>query len=173
MKRIAALVFTVLFMVGTIALAEDGSLVQWTDEQYVQKEAEPVLCVLRPKITLYASKGKGRNDSLKAGEEVTVLSQEGEWCYISTNDGRTGFVKTRYIGYVIAKIRLNEVGVCLSPRPGMTSMDFGAASGGERQNENAFVLEEQGDFWYVVTDEGYSGWVNRYDENIVAYEEQE
>ncbi len=167
MKRLVLAILVMVIMATAIGLAEDGSLIQWTDDQYVVENQEMMLCVLRPRISLYENKSKGKLMDLYSGDILTLLEQDGQWCKVQTEGGQQGYVSTGYIGYVYYKIYLSSHGVSLSHQTGMNENDLGSASGGKRYREEAMVLYEQGDYLYVVTSEGCSGFVYRYDPGIV------
>ena len=167
MKRIFAVVFSIVLMVGGVAFAEDGSLVQWTDDEFVlDSENITSLYLLRPRVSLNNEKGRDKIADIYFGEELTLLSQEGDYCKVSTQNGQCGYVETGYIGYAMYKIYLGSGGVPLAYKAGLCERDFGSAAGGKRYNEEALVLFEEGDYLYIVTDEGCSGYVNRYNPNI-------
>lgn len=160
------LIATFTFFTYTASSAEDGSLIQWTDNVYSKKE-ETKLCVLRPKISLYESTGKSL---LKFGDELTLLKKEGDQSKVITEDGREGYVDTGYIAYVYDKVYF-EGHVNVSPKPRMENWDFGSKAGGWRIEETALVLFYEGDYMYVVTEEGCTGYVYIYDEAIIPYEQ--
>lgn len=161
------LIATFMVLIYTESSAEDGSLIQWTDEQYLIEEEETKLCVLRPQISLYESSGKSL---LKFGDELTLLKKEGEESRVITKDGRKGYVDTGYIAYVYDKVYF-EGHVNVSPKPAMENWDFGSKAGGWRIAEMALVLFYEGDYMYVVTEEGCTGYVYLYDEAIIPYEQ--
>lgn len=128
------------------------------------------LVVLRPKIYLNSKKGSGHIKYIQFGTKLKLLSYEYDYCKVEEPDGDVGYVYTGYIGYAIEKIELTDNdgtgGVALSIAPNMSPTDFGYAASGKRMQESAFVLYEDGDYLYIITNEGCSGFVYKYDPNI-------
>ena len=172
MKRFVAFILVVvMFSFGTLAMASDGTLTQWVSSSRNNYTGNNnPLRVARPSVRMTSEKGTGRLlITLHFGDKVTLLLQEGDYCLVTEpNSGATGYVATQYLVYAKQYIWLGQSGVALSPRPGMTSFDLGYAAGGMRTNEEAIVLYEDygGSYWYVVTEDGYSGYVYRYDPAI-------
>lgn len=162
------LVSAVMGSFGAIANAEkaENSLIVWTDPQYNAESYSENLCVLRPSIILREAKNSSaKGTKITFGTKLQLINYEGEWCKVRTvKDDQTGYVKTGYIGNVLLKIKLE--GASLSPYPGMNDSHFASAVGGERSGEIGLVLFEQGDFFYVVSEEGCTGWIHRYDEGV-------
>ena len=169
MKRFVAFILVVvMFSFGT-AMASDGTLTQWissSPNNYTGNNNP--LRVARPSVRMTSEKGTGRLlITLHFGDKVTLLLQEGDYCLVTEpNSGATGYVATQYLVYAKKHIWLGQSGVALSPRPGMTNFDFGYAAGGMRTNEEAIVLYEDYDYWYVVTEDGFSGYLSKYDPAI-------
>ena len=135
------------------------------------------LLVLRPKISLNSNKGSNRIKYVEFGTELELISYEYDYCKVRLkNEPETiGYLYTGYIGYAMDILWLTNDdktgGVALSILPNLRSTDFGYAAGGKRMSEMAIVLYEQGDYLYVVTNEGCSGFIYRYDSNVISYEE--
>lgn len=144
----------------TVAIAEDGSLIQWTDEQYVQEVIpEMKAYVILPKINLQHCTDEEKK-TLKAGDEVTVLSDwgtDGEQCQVVTKEGVTGVTMKGYIGYGY-KILIGSEGTYLFHFKGANQSEFGTVSA-KRYNEVAIVLEEDDGYLFVVTLDGRSGYI--------------
>ena len=169
MKRfVTFLMVVVVFFVGTIAFAADGTLSQWSSSNSYDVNTD--LRVIRPTARMTSEKGTGRLlKQLEFGDKVTLLQQDGDYCLVcEATSGATGYVATQYLAYALKFIWLGSNGVALSPKPGMTSWDFGYAAGGMRTNEEAVVLYEDygGYYYYIVTEGGYSGYVYKYDSAI-------
>ena len=139
------------------------------------EENVPELCVLRHKISLNSKKGSDRIKYLEFGTKLNILSYENDYCKVQDPENDIGYVYTGYIGFVNRRLWLTNDngtgGVVLSYWPNMKSTDFGYAAGGKRINELALVLYEQDYYWYVVTNEGCSGYIYKYDPNVITYEE--
>lgn len=165
-KRMVTWTLLVLMVCMVSFATAENVLDVWTDSQYNEESSSENLFVLRPSIMLReAKKTSAKGTKLTIGTELELISYEGEWCKVQTVKGdQTGYVKTGYIGNVIMKIKLE--GASLSPYPGMNDSHFASAVGGERSGEIGLVLFEQGDYFYVVSEEGCTGWVHRYDEGV-------
>lgn len=168
MKRLKVILVLVLVlalaMATTDALASDGTLSQRNSANSYS------LRVVRPHVRLMTGKGDGRLlAQLDFGTEVQLLLHDGDYCLVTEpNSGATGYIATMYLVKALEVIWITEEGVSLSPRPGMTSWDYGYGAGGTRMNEMALVLFEDsgGYYWYIVTENGFSGYIYRYDPAI-------
>ena len=139
--------------------------------------------VVRPKVYLNSKKGSGHIRYLPFGTHVEILEYEYDYCRVRVLDDESeeenkdeiGYIYTGYLDYVIEKVWLmnddGSGGVALSILPNMNPGEFGYAAGGRRINEAAFVLFEQGDYQFVVTQEGYSGYIYKYDRNVISDDE--
>ena len=139
--------------------------------------------VVRPKVYLNSKKGSGHIRYLPFGTPVEILQYEYDYCKVRVINNELeeeekeeiGYIYTGYLDYVLEKVWLmnydNSGGVALSILPKMHPGDFGYAAGGRRWNEQAFVLFEDGDYQFVVTQEGYSGYIYKYDPNVISDEQ--
>ena len=161
MKRICTLFAAVVFCFVMISTC-------FAEEVISEEENEDMYYVVRPHIKFVLDDGESAQ--LSFGEKVTMTSHEGTYAFIKTEDGRTGKVT---IGFLVPAsyplIGLNKTGCFLSIFPGLTESDPGFGAGGQRWEEKAVIVLQIGKFYLVVTDEGYSGYLNEDDPNYELY----
>ncbi len=161
MKKIFAVLvaFILSIMMITTCVAEEA-IIEATDET--------TYYVVRPHIKFVFDNGEFTR--LSFGEKVTVTDQKDEYAFIETEDGQKGKVTIGFIAptnYPI--IWIDEVGCFLSPTPGLTPSDFGYGACGQRYEEKAIIILETDDYFFIVTDEGFSGYILKNDPHISLY----
>lgn len=173
MKRMLVVILVLtMVMVTTMAVAEDGSLIQWSDPQYVEQTEGPEVkaYVLLPMISLRKNPdGNARVKSLKLGDPVTIETVYDEWTKITSADGVTGYTKTGYVGYAY-KILLGKETTYIFRQKGGTIKQLGSIAA-DRTNEVVLVLSEDDEDFFVVTLDGRSGYMSKSSDYTYYYEE--
>jgi uncharacterized protein YgiM (DUF1202 family) len=145
----------ILDLVGEEVEEPTPSNVVWVKSQYgLNLRAQPVSgTVLK---------------TLDDGEELSVLSQQGDWLQVRTSDGVTGWVATEYVtreapsvpGEVVTPPSLGTVWV--QPQDGL-NLRAGPVSGAILRTlsfgDELSVLGRQGNWLRVRTSDGAIGWV--------------
>ena len=163
MKRIFALLvtLTLCIMTFTPCVAEATTVF----------EGEEIYYVVRPHIKFVMEDGESTR--LSFGDKVTVTSTQDNYAFIETADGQKGKVT---IGFIMPitypMLWLDEIGCYLSPQIGLDSTSFGYGACGQRYEERALILFESDGYYFIVTDEGYSGFISVDDPHIALYTDQ-
>ena len=163
-KLVGVVLVVLLTVMAVTAFGEET----W-DDYYGYNEA---LFVVRPQVNFYQSKNGNKIGTLTFGTRLTYISTDGSRSLVEDNQGRTGYIDNCFIAFCEDKVLWLSAGTELSPQPRMKSTDFGYAACGRRAKEKALILFYDGDYMYIVTEEGYSGYVYRYDSRIEPYIEE-
>ncbi|MBR6252989.1 MAG: hypothetical protein IKR04_04030 [Clostridia bacterium] len=162
MKRIISLFLATLLcvmMFSTFTAAAEGEPFERNDG---------MICVLRPNIKCVYDDGD--STTLHFGEEVEVWNFEDTYAIIKTADGKMGKVTVGFIGTTCYPILwIDREGCFLSPMTGLQPTDFYYGACGQRWEERAIVLIEDGDYFFIVTDEGFSGYVRKDNPHLHLY----
>ena len=141
------------------------------EEVVIEPSEEATIYVVRPHIKYVFDNGEFTR--LTFGEKVTVNELQGEYAFIETEDGQSGKVTVGFLAPSYYPILwFDEVGCYMSPTPGLTSSDYAYGACGMRYEERVIILMEEDDYWFVVTEEGYSGYVYKFDPHIQLYVDQ-
>lgn len=162
MKRILALFIATLLCVMTFstftAMAEN--------EPYERNDG--MICVLRPNVKFVFDDGEFT--TLHFGDEVEIMKFEDTYAFVRTSDGKLGKVTVGFLGNTCyPMLWLDKEGCYLSPITGLTPNDFYYGACGLRWEERAIVLIEDGEYFFIVTDEGFSGYVRKDDPHLHLY----
>ncbi len=96
--------------------------------------------------------------------------QNGEYAVVRDSTGFNYLIKKPYIYYANYKmLKIDDVGICLSPIQSIAENDFGYCAGGMRYDEEAIILFELEDSFYIVTSEGFSGFVDKENPHLLSY----
>lgn len=161
MKRMFAVLvaFILSIMMITTCVAE---------EAIIDATNETTYYVVRPHVKFVLENDE--NSTLSFGDKVIITDQKDNYAFIESEDGQKGRVT---IGFIVPSnypiIWLDEVGCFISPTPGLTSSDFGYGACGQRYEERAIILFEEEGYFFIVTDEGFSGYILKNDPHISLY----
>jgi hypothetical protein len=130
--------------------------------------------VVRPQVL---GRNANNTDELVAFNFGTKLwfqgdykDENGEYAIVRDIHGFNYLIRKPYIYYAnYEKLRIDKEGICLSPLPQIQEGEFGFCAGGMRYDEDAIILYETEDLFYVVTSEGFSGYVSKDNPHIVSY----
>ena len=168
MKRNALIILaTLLLFTSNLGIAEEPFSYEWDENQHLSEDYEPELELLvLPQLKMRTNNGTYQ---FHFGEAVTLLEENSHdrKCKVRTATGQEGWLETKYLawGYLIY---ING-GTNLSFKPGMRDTEFGCAACGWRMHEIAVVLWEYKDYLFIVTEDGFSGWVYKYDQELTLY----
>ena len=166
MKRIFTLFLATLICVMTLS-----TLVATAENAPYERVEDGIIYVLRPNVKFALESGEF--DTLHFGEIVEVTEHEDSYAFIKTSDGRTGKVTIGFLGLThYPMLWLDKEGCFLAPTPGLEPKDFCYGACGQRWEERAIVILEDADFFFIVTDEGFSGYVRKDDPHLHLYEGQ-
>lgn len=102
--------------------------------------------------------------SLGFGQAVQVIwRQQGQKTMrVQLVDGSAfnGYVKVADMCKPLYKLNLRDM-VFFGTTINFSVKSYGSAAGGYRNNEEALVLYEEGDYYFIVADSGCSGWVKK------------
>lgn len=163
MKRIFCMVFSLIlcFVTVTTCLADN----------YVEPENEPSFYVARPHIKL-RSPDSDDFTQLTFGNRVTIEQTYSDGhSLVTTDDGITGLVTTGFIVQTqYPLIIIDSVGCFLSYKTGLDANDFGYGACGQRWEEIAIILFEKDGYFFIITEEGFSGFVKNDDTHFSILE---
>ncbi|MBR3281628.1 MAG: hypothetical protein IKI57_07350 [Clostridia bacterium] len=164
MKKILCIVLTLILCATVFScLAEE-------DEGLFTPNSEPTCYLCRPNVKCRSLENNEEFVTLHFLEEVKILERRGEYTNIEYDDGKTGYVTTGFIVETYYPlIYIGETPVYLSPKPGMTPEEFGYGACGMRYEEIAIVLFEQDGYYFVVTEEGFNGFIDPNAEGLSYY----
>ena len=165
MKRLLIIVLSVLL--GLIVV---GSCV--AEESFLEATDEPVYYISRPIINFRGLKKNEVLTSLTFGTQVKILERNEEYTTVETPDGTIGKVSTGFIVPCYYPIIYTDAeGVWLSPVPGLTPSDYAYGACGLRWEEKAIILFEQDGYLFIVTEEGFGGYILKDNPHISIYSE--
>ena len=131
-----------------------------------------------------------KQDSVMFGQELNIIENQGEYCIVeytelmydhdesynlivAENKKRGIFRTSAIVETPYPLIFIDDVGCDLSYKPGLKRKDFGFASGGHSRNTIAIILFETDDgYIYIVTKDGYSGYVKSTNTHISVFDKQ-
>ena len=138
-------------------------------ESIAQPQDEISFYISRPNVKLRSLV----DDSvtvLHFGDKVNIIENQDELTIVETEDGTTGKVTTAFIVAInYPLIYLDEVGCFLSPMPHLTASDYGYGACGQRYSEAALILFESEGYFFIVTEEGYCGFISAEDPHFILY----
>ena len=140
-------------------------------ESVAQPQDETLYYISRPSVKLRSLE----DDSfivLHFGDKVNIVENRDELTIVEDENGNIGKVTTAFIVAVYYPlIYLDEVGCFLSPMPHLTASDYGYGACGQRYSEVALILFESEGYFFIVTEEGYCGFISAEDPHISLYAE--
>lgn len=162
MKRLVCiLMVTLMSLMSMVAVAEEVNII-WDGSQYVTESASQHMLVLLPEIR---PKKEPRDTAgavmtLKAGDEVTVISDLGEWVYVEDSEGNQGYTRSGYIGegYIIHLLGSNRQNIWRWPG---AEVDDTASIAADRIDEDLIVFAEMENYFVVVTLDGRWGFLDK------------
>jgi len=102
--------------------------------------------------------------SLSFGQAVQITwRQQGQnviGVQLVDGTGISGYVKIADVCKPLYKLNLKDM-VFFGTTINFSVKSYGSAVGGYRNNEEALVLYEEGDYYFVVADSGCSGWIRK------------
>lgn len=160
MKRLCLVVLSALLCLLVI-----GSCV--AEEAILEASSEPVYLVSRPAINFRNQETNELFKQLTFGTQLKVIEQNGKYTTVEAPDGTVGIVSTGFIvPCYYPVIYIDSEGVWLSPVPGLEPSDFSYGACGLRWEEKALILFEESDYIFIVTEEGFSGYISKNDTHI-------
>ena len=156
MKKVICIVLTLILCITAVTCFAESD----PTERFGKNE-EPTYYICRPNVKCRSLENPEDFVTLHFGEEVKILEQRGEYTDIEYGDEQKGYVTTGFIAEVyypmlyIAK----DAQQYLSPFPTMNETDFGYGAGGLRWDERAIVIYAIEDYFYIVTEEGFCGYI--------------
>ena len=164
MKKILCIVITMILCTTVFScFAEE-------EENLFVPGSEPTYYLCRPNVKCRSLENSEDFVTLHFLEKVRILERRGEYTDIEYGDGEKGYVTTGFIAETYYPlIYIGETPVYLSPRPGMTPEEFGYGACGMRYEEVAIVLFEQDGYLFVVTEEGFNGFIDPNAEGLSYY----
>ena len=106
---------------------------------------------------------------LNKGEQVSIIEDRGQWCYIRLSDGYEGWIKGDFLGgssssvpsssytpkHYIKKSYIYGEEINVRKKPSFDSGILFTVS----NNEKIYVLDRRGDWIYVAFSDGVKGWI--------------
>lgn len=167
MKRIFSFIVTTLLCLMIFSTFTANAEETSASTPYERFE-DGVIYVLRPNVKFVHENGEF--ERLHFGEVVEVTDQQDTYAFIKTLDGKTGKVTVGFLGIThYPMLWLDKEGCFLAPVPGLEPKDFTYGACGQRWEEKAIVLLEDGDFFFIVTEEGFSGYLRKDDPHLQLY----
>ena len=167
MKKIICVVLAILLCATvTCCFAEDNDYARFEPLE------EPLYYICRPNVKCRSLENPEDFVTLHFGEKVKILEKREEYTDIEYGDGEKGYVTTGFIAetsYPMIYIA-KDAQQYLSPFPLMTPSDFGYGACGLRWDERALILFEIGNYYFIVTEEGFSGYIEANSPYISIYE---
>lgn len=167
MKKIICVVLAILLCcMTTCCLAENNGYSRF------EPAAMSTYYICRPNVKCRNMENPEEFVTLHFGEKVTVKMVNEEYTDIVYGDGEKGYVITGFIvetSYPMIYIA-KDAQQYLSPFPLMTPSDFGYGACGLRWDERALILFEIGNYYFIVTEEGFSGYIEANSPYISIYE---
>ena len=162
---IVALLCVMIFSTFTAIAEETASVAPYEPLE------ESVTYILRPNVKFVHENGEA--ETLHFGEVVEVTDLQDTYAFIKTSDGKTGKVTVGFLGLTnYPMLWVDKEGCFLSPVPGLEPSNFCYGACGQRWEEKAIVILEDGDYFFIVTDEGFSGYVRKDDPHLHLSEGQ-
>ena len=141
--------------------------------KYAMADNEVLVYVVRPQVIGRNANNPEELVAFNFGAKLKYLGEVkleyGDYALVKDNYG-TYLIKKPYLYYAdYMLLKIDSEGVCLSPNSTISDGEFGYCAGGMRYDEDAIILFEETNSYYIVTSEGFSGFVDKENPHIVAY----
>ena len=161
MKRTFAFILTLMFCVMMLS----------TSLALVEPNTKITYYVARPEIAF--DTGADEIETLSFGEPVTLEDINGAYALVKTQDGRIGLV---YKGYLAQSeyplLWVDKEGFNLACMAGLNDENFGSAICGRASNERAVVATSLGQYIFIITESGLSGYTMNTNPHVTYYVDQ-
>ena len=170
MKKIICIVLSLLLsmvFVTCFAETEDDNF----GNPFAVSE-EPTYYICRSNVKCRSLENEEEFVTLHFGEIVNILEKQEEYTIIEYGDGQKGKVTTGFIVETFFPMLYIGPSTYLSPIAYMTPADFGYGACGMRYEERAIVLFQEEAYLFIVTEEGFSGYVRADTPTLSVYIEE-
>lgn len=166
MKKVICIVITLILCIMAVSCFAEAE-----SENPFARANEPTYYICRPNVICRSLDNPDDSVTLHFGEKVKILNPSGKYTDIEYGDGQKGYVITGFIAesYYPMIYIAEDAQQYLILYPNLTEKNFGYAAGGLCWDSHAIVMYIFGDYLFVVTEEGFCGYIPKDSPYISIY----